>query len=195
MGIKSASIAWRGEGAEVSVREADRRWILAAMGRYGQALVGLLWRILGNEQDVCDAYQETFLRLAHCSAADGPTHVKAYLFRTAGNVAISILRRNKQHIKACQQLAGYVARPIEADCGGDLDAKELQATLRFYIAQLPEYLRNVILLHDLGELSYQQVGRLLGISAATARVYRCRAIQWLAARMADRKDKNEVNIP
>jgi DNA-directed RNA polymerase specialized sigma24 family protein len=25
----------------------------------------MLWRILGNEQDVCDAYQDTFLKLAH----------------------------------------------------------------------------------------------------------------------------------
>jgi DNA-directed RNA polymerase specialized sigma24 family protein len=25
----------------------------------------MLWRILGNEQDVCDAYQDTFLQLAH----------------------------------------------------------------------------------------------------------------------------------
>jgi len=51
------------------------------------------------------------------------------------------------------------------------------------MAQLPEHLRDVIMLRDLAELSYKQVGRILGITPATARVYRCKAVQLLAAWM------------
>lgn len=65
----------------------------------------------------------------------------------------------------------------------ELDSKYLQETLRDCMAQLPEYLRNVITLRDLAELSYAEIGRILGITAGTARVYRCKAIQLLAVWM------------
>ena len=51
--------------ADTSDRPVDisRQWVLSAMHRHGATLTALLWRILGNEQDVCDAYQDTFLQL------------------------------------------------------------------------------------------------------------------------------------
>jgi RNA polymerase sigma factor (sigma-70 family) len=65
----------------------------------------------------------------------------------------------------------------------ELNTKFLQETLRSYIAQLPEYLRNVLTLRDLAELSYAEIGKILGITAGTARVYRCKAIQLLSVWM------------
>ena len=59
--------------------------------------------------------------------------------------------------------------------------------MRIHIARLPEHLRDVVILHDLAELPYQQVAKILGIATATARVYRRRAIQILAVWLADRK--------
>jgi DNA-directed RNA polymerase specialized sigma24 family protein len=38
----------------------------------------------------------------------------------------------------------------------------------------------VVMLRDFGELSYSEVARVLGVSAGTARVYRCKAVQLLA---------------
>ena len=37
----------------------------------------MLWRILGNEQDVCDAYQNTFLQLAHYENGQKPEHLRS----------------------------------------------------------------------------------------------------------------------
>ena len=160
----------------------SQRWILSTMQKHGQELVTLLWRILGNEQDVCDAYQDTFLQLAHFEGGQKPKNVKAYVFRVANNVAISMLRR---------RIAERNRLPLSVTAGNkttsspvkELDSKYLQETLRECIAQLPEHLRNVITLRDLAELSYAQIGRILGISGATARVYRCKAIQLLAVWM------------
>lgn len=73
--------------------EDSQRWILSTMQRHGRELVGMLWRILGNEQDVCDAYQSVYLQLAHRQERCKPEHIKAYVFRTASNVAVSMLRR------------------------------------------------------------------------------------------------------
>jgi len=155
----------------------DQRWILSTMQKHGQEIVTMLWRILGNEQDACDAYQDTFLQLAHYEGGQKPEHVKAYIFRAANNVAISMLRRRiaqRKRLSKAVVTGKHATSPAK-----ELDSKYLQETLRCCIAQLPEHLRNVITLRDLAELSYAQIGRILGISAGTARVYRCKALQIL----------------
>jgi len=159
----------------------DQRWILSAMLKHGQEIVTMLWRILGNEQDVCDAYQDTFLQLAHYEGGRKPDYIKAYIYRVANNVAISMLRRKIAERKRI--LSSVTAERITHSPLNELNEKYLQESLRSYIAQLPEYLRNVLTLRDLAELSYAEIGRILGITAGTARVYRCKAIQLLAVWM------------
>ena len=158
-----------------------QRWVLSAMQSYGQELVTMLWRILGNEQDVCDAYQDTFLNLAHYQGGQKPEHVKAYIFRSASNVAISMLRRRiieRKNLSEVKAIKNNVKKSAN-----EVNCEYLQESLRCSIAQLPEHLRSVVTLHDLAEMSYIQVGKILGITKATARVYRCKAIQLLAVWM------------
>lgn len=161
--------------------DQTQRWVLSAMQKHGPELVTMLWRIFGNEQDVCDAYQNTFLQLAHYQGRSKPEHIKAYIFRTASNAAMSMLR-SKLAEKKRLSTATIAKKPVSSPAS-ELDSKYLQETLRCCIAQLPEYLRSVITLRDLAELSYAQVGKILGIPAATARVYRYKAIQLLSVWM------------
>ena len=143
----------------------SQKWVLSAMRRYGQELVTMLWRILGNEQDVCDAYQDAFLQLAYHDGRKKPDHIKAYVFRTASNIAISMLRRRvaertaKSNIADQSKQSNYGSSPdIE------FNSKRLEQNLRYQIARLPEHLRTVVILRDLAELSYTAVGKILGIS-------------------------------
>jgi len=162
-----------------------QRWILSAMQNHGRELVTMLWRILGNEQDVCDAYQDTFLNLAHYNRGQKPEHVKAYIFRSANNAAISMLRRR---IVERNNLSRVNTPGRKTSVPGELNSIFLRENLRCSIAQLPEHLRNVVTLHDLAELSYTEIGKILDITPATARVYRCKAIQLLAVWMNKEKE-------
>jgi RNA polymerase sigma-70 factor (ECF subfamily) len=181
---------WDFTGSESIAK--DQRWVLSAMQKYGPELVNMLWRILGNEQDVCDVYQDTFLQLAHFEetqlsdsmrARKGkPSHIKAYLFSTANNIAISMLRKK---IAERNRITNSVTNTVEElSPFKELDAKLLQENLRQCIARLPEHLRSVLVLRDLAELSYDQICSILNISSGTARVYRCKAIQLLAVWMS-----------
>ncbi|RPI64171.1 MAG: sigma-70 family RNA polymerase sigma factor [Planctomycetaceae bacterium] len=166
----------------------SQRWILASMQKHGPALVAMLWRILGNEQDVCDAYQDTFVQLANRSQAEVPKDIRAYVFRCAANTAVTLLRRRRRHDVAVRQAAQDAHQYLSADPSQDIDQQQLRQCLRDSIACLPDKLREVILLKDLAELPYEQVARMLGISVASARVYRCRAIQLLGVGMARREE-------
>jgi RNA polymerase sigma factor (sigma-70 family) len=164
-----------------------QKWVLTAMKNHGESLITMLWRILANEDDVCDAYQDTFLKLAHYEGGLKPDNVKAYLFRSASNTAVSILRRRKserrfQNKILCGQIE--VRSPAE-----ELDSRQLRENLRMCIAELPDALREVVVLRDLAELTYEQVGKILGISRATARVYRCKAIGKLAVYLEKEREE------
>jgi len=159
---------------------AAQKWVLGAMQSEGPELITMLWRILGNEQDVCDAYQDTFLHLAHCENGIRPRNIKAYLFRSASNTAISILRRRLIERKNLPDVAAAAKTETTAD---DLDSRRLQLQLRYNVAKLPQYLRDVITLHDLAEFPYVRVVKILSITETSARVYRHKAIQLLAVWM------------
>ena len=70
------------------------------------------------------------------------------------------------------------------DYAYELDTKLLQDKLRTAITELPDYLKEVVVLRDLAELPYSKVGKILDISAGTARVYRHKAITLLSVLMA-----------
>jgi len=183
----SCELLW--DFAVTETIDESQRWILSTMQRHGQELVTMLWRILGNEQDVCDAYQNTFLQLAHYKGGQKPEYIRAYIFRVASNVAISMLRRRISEQKRVS--VAVVPKKDVSSPANELDSKYLQETLRRCIARLPEHLRNVITLRELAELSYGQIARILGISAATARVYRYKAVQLLAVWMSKEKEERQ----
>jgi RNA polymerase sigma factor (sigma-70 family) len=173
--------------ADCKVADERQQWVLTAMRKYGPELVNMLWRILANEQDVCDAYQTTFLHLAHREDGQKPRHVKAYLFRTASNTAITMLRQRVAEGRKLGDLENCGARSETTQ--SDFDGRHLAESLRRSIARLPENLRMVVTLRDLGEQSYSDVARIMGISAGTARVYRCKAIQLLATWMCSEDER------
>ena len=170
--------------AAVETIDASQTWVLSAMSRHGSGLVTMLWRILGNEQDVCDAYQQTFLQLAHNENLRKPKNIQAYLYRSAANVALTTIRNRKMRQKSFNVMTTTAPRSESIDYAHELDAKQLQDKLRTAVTQLPEYLRNVVTLHDLGEMPYADVAKVLDISAGTARVYRARAVALLASIMS-----------
>src|SRR5512136_1545006 len=79
-----------------SADAADQRWILALLQEHGPGVVAVLWRMLGREQDVLDAYQNVVCQLA----ARGPDGLGqnqgAYFYRAAINAAIELMRRHRR---------------------------------------------------------------------------------------------------
>ncbi|MCK4886326.1 MAG: sigma-70 family RNA polymerase sigma factor [Planctomycetes bacterium] len=175
----SCSLAW--DFVIDRALDKSQGWVLCTMQKYGSELVTMLWRILGNEQDVCDAYQDTFLKLAHYENNRKPEHVKAYVFRSASNTAVSMLRRRAIEKRKLAEISTEEKSFQSAE--KELDVKLMRESLRYYITKLPDHLRDVVTLRDLAELSYFQVARILGIAETTARVYRCKAVQLLSAWM------------
>jgi RNA polymerase sigma-70 factor (ECF subfamily) len=168
------------EGLDRAVGEKAYGWIVRIIERDGPGILRMLWRILGSEADVMDAYQDCFCKLASRKGKKNPSSAKAYAYRTAANIAIEMIRtrsRRRAHLPA-------VAADRSTSESDESPAVSPEAAtsekLRDAIAQLPAHLRNVVVLRDLSRVSYAEVGRTLGIDPATARVYRRHAVVRLA---------------
>ncbi len=166
--------------------QVSQQWILSLLQQHGPAVINVLWRMLGREQDVLDAYQNVVCQLA----ARGPGRVGrnrgAYFYRSAINAGIELIRRRRrEHDRWPAVVERRGSGPIPAEPGGDMERLHLVERLRSAVMSLPGQLRDVIVLRDLGGLDYRRVSKIMRISAGTARVYRRQAIIRLAARLDD----------
>ena len=160
-------------------------WVAKVMEQEEHRLLGMLWRMLGREADVLDAFQDCFCRLAGRAHRLNPQQARAYVYRTASNIALDVLRgraRREQHQPAIRAARAEVEENRHAGDAGAGPADNVEQRhrerqqLREAMGELPPHLRSVIVLRDLGQLSYQEVGRILQIDPTTARVYRRHAV-------------------
>ncbi len=157
----------------IAAVDDDQKWILRVLRDQGPAVIRLLWRMLGAEQDALDAFQAAVCGLlARGREAMGP-NVGGYFYRAAANQAIQLLRQRRRHQEKRQAIAEVQARRQAAQDGPApaADQAELLEQMRAAIACLPEHLRDVILLREMAELPYAQVATILGITPGTARLY------------------------
>lgn len=161
----------------------NQAWVLTVMRKDGPAIVRLLWRMLGREDDVLDAYQDCFCKLIAYSEKSGDRPERAYVFRVAINAGRDIGRKRRVRSEHLSAVAEEMRRRGEARTAARPGDGLLVEELRNAIEALPERLRDVITLRDLAELSYRDVSKLLNITVGTARVYRREAIVALSKRM------------
>lgn len=122
---------------------------------YGPTLVlyARQWLTRDTAEDVV---QQVFVHLASRSVEPG--NVKAWLFRSVRNAAISTLRRLRSRERQAEQWAAdrtpwFVPHPDEL-----VDAGTAQNCL----SDLPEEQRQVIVLRIWGELTFQEIADVLG---------------------------------
>ncbi len=146
----------------VLVRERyDRQELLASRDRVYCLCLGFV----GNAADARDLAQETFAKaLAHFEA-DRPANPQAWIMRIARNTCLDQARRKKsrgpQH--PISEWHAVDGRTPESEAGRE----EEIAIVRRAIAGLPGRLREVLVMREYGELSYQEIALALGIGTGT----------------------------
>lgn len=129
-----------------------------------------------NRRDAEDLAQETYLRAwrALAKVREGGS-VKAWLCSIARNACLDHLRRERRSLLA--PLLPGTDRPDGTDLHAVLEEREQRAMLGCAIDRLPRPLREVLVLREYGELSYEQISDALGVAPGTvmSRLHRARA--------------------
>ena len=142
-------------------------------GQYAHGVHRFALYLCGSESLAEDLTSETFVR-----ALCGPTDlrlgtVRAYLFAITRNLYRDYIAKHRQTVTVDSLPERRDPRPSpEASAQ---DRQELQNTL-LAIQDLPEQQREALSLASDGDLSYEEIGRILGCSvpAVKVRIYRAR---------------------
>ncbi len=133
--------------------------------RYEQRLYGYVRRIVGDPATADDLFQDIFLTVLRDRSFDPARgRFAAWLFTVARNRCLADQRRDRTR-DALREQAGVHLQPGPADDPERRlgDAARVHAAM----AALPEPQRQLILLKQLGELSYREIAALLGVAEGT----------------------------
>ena len=168
-----------------------------AMEQYGKATYNFAYRLAGNEADARDLTQEAFIRVYRAWRSFQPgTSFLSWIYRIVTNLHRDELRRQKGRFQeeipednAPQDFGG--AKPLAVNPIEDYMAGQLGEPMARSLAQLSTEQRQVIVLADIEEYSYQEIADIMGCSIGTvrSRLHRARA---LLRRLVTRASQQET---
>lgn len=143
--------------------------------RRGRALWGLARRLGASDEQAADVVQEAHLRLWHVlSNGTYVADVDAWTFRVAYRLVMDSHRLTRR----ARELIGRLT-----DAGGSTMTHALDDALSLWplVDRLPARERATLYLRYRADLSFDQIGEVMGITAASARTYASRGTERLRA--------------
>lgn len=155
----------------------------AFAGLYGELqrpLLGYLRTFVRDPSTADDLLQESFLQLHRARHTYTPPRpVRPWVYAIARHVALMHLRskRRRKEFLAADELPEVPVPP-------EMEQLADRATLQKLLATLPKEGREVLVLHHLVGLSYEEIGQIVGARAGTAKVRAHRALRSLREQVA-----------
>jgi RNA polymerase sigma-70 factor (ECF subfamily) len=163
-------------------RHEDARAFEELVRRYERELYTYLRRYLGNDESAEDVFQATFLQVhLKCDQFEPGRRVRPWLYTVATNQAIDSQRRNRRHrmVSLDRRSAGNGDQDLAAlidllDSGGPTPAEQYESveraeTVTQAVEQLPDPLREVVLLVYYQGLKYREAAEVLCIPVGTVK--------------------------
>jgi RNA polymerase sigma-70 factor (ECF subfamily) len=165
----------------VSYAAGDQAAFSIIVSRYKNGLYAFLQKFLNRQDLIEDVFQETFLQLFTSRESFDPARpLRPWLFTIAANKAKDALR--KQQRTAAISI-GAIANSDEMSFDDalntitsdnvvpydNLEKDEISALVRGVIADIPENLREILILAYFNKFSYKQMSQILSIPIGTVK--------------------------
>jgi len=161
-------------------------------------LRAVAYRMLGSLPEAEDAVQETWLRLARSDTHE-VDNLGGWLTTVVARVCLDMLRQRKTRRE--ESLDGHGPEPVVASAGSDPDQKMILAdtvglALMVVLEKLSPAERIAFVLHDMFDISFDNIGTIVQRSPVAARQLASRARRRVQdteeARSADRDRQRQI---
>lgn len=168
-----------------AAKDGDRNSMDALVTKYQREIYYLCLKMSGNEEDAEELAQQTFFNaLRAIGSFRGRSLFRTWLYQIAMNLCRSHITKRRPTVEFSHETVPDPApTPLSEVVRGE-EAREAVANLK-YIA---EKQRAAVVLRIFHDLDYEEIGRIIGCSAKTAKVNFHYGIENLRKRMM----KNEV---
>ena len=150
--------------------------------RYEKKVIALSCHLCGNPDDGAEAAQDAFLSAWQgLPRFRGEANFSTWLYRLTSNACMDILRRRQRREahsgaslddeQSMTQITDMSPTPQEA-----AERQELRAELRDALQALSPEHRQVLILREIHQLSYEEIGQALSVDTGTvkSRIHRAR---------------------
>jgi len=183
--------------------DAIHRGQTGALGRlveaYQDVVFNVCYRMLGNREDAADAAQDTLVKVVEAiEGFRGQSQLSTWIVRVAMNQSITALRKRKVR-RAVSLEANSGSASQNGDAGADaqpsgdgwrgaisdwrepspsqrVETQEMVDHLHVALGQLDESFRAILVLRDIEQMDYHQIGQVLELPRGTvkSRLFRAR---------------------
>ena len=144
--------------------------------RYKDPLINFVYHFLGDRIDAEDVVQETFLRVyRNKHLYRNIAKFSTWIYTIASNLAKTELRRRRRRRLLSLSQMGYDDKDYEPvdefmqSPEGIVDSGMQEKIIRKEIDDLPVKFKEVVLLRDVQEFSYEEISQILGIPIGTVK--------------------------
>ncbi|MFP4249245.1 MAG: sigma-70 family RNA polymerase sigma factor [Armatimonadota bacterium] len=160
-------------------RQGDRAAFGQLVDEYKDKIYNYVARMLNDPYEAEDVTQEAFLR-AYKSLPRfrGASSFHTWLYRIASNLAIDVVRKRKRQDptfsldEPLESDDGEYERELPDETGGPEDrtsTRETRVAVRRAIMDLPEKLRDVMILYELQGETYEDIADILDVPLGTVK--------------------------
>jgi RNA polymerase sigma-70 factor (ECF subfamily) len=176
-------------GAQTSLSDEDARLLRGLragiesayeelLSRYQQPIYGIVYRLLGDQNDACDVVQEIFLKVFRSvHSFKERSSLRTWIYRIAVNEAHNhrrwFSRHRKREVALDREDGEYGTfeiapdpRPSPFDVALDREAHVL---IERALEEISPVFRTVVILRDLEGLGYEEIADILQISLGTVK--------------------------
>lgn len=172
------------EALAVRSREGDLAAFEVLARRFENRLYSYALGMIGDRHEAADQAQEVLVRaFRSLGRFDARRSFASWVFGIAAHVCRDWLRRRHRRRERPSEAVEDASSPAQA--AARAEAEETRQRVRAAVRKLPPKYREVIVLHYLEEMSYDQVGESLGITAPAARRRALRAREMLRRTLGD----------
>ena len=146
------------------------------VNRYGHIVWTRAYRLLGNQQDAADSFQETFISALEVSRRGRIRNWPSLLNMLATRRSLDLLRKRIRQNSRAEDTTDWSIVPAKnPNPSSQAETVELQASLRKAMTELPPRQAEILCLRYLDQLSDRQIAHQLGIEQNAVRVILHRA--------------------
>ncbi len=174
----------------------DTRAFQALIKKYQRLVSHIVFRMVSSESDREDLCQGIFIKVyQNLSNVQSESKISTWIARIAYNTTINYLKKEKiPPFEDCshdgQSIEGYQSNTTPPD--EFAEDSDLAQRLHNEIKRLPVQFRTIVTLYHLDEMSYAEIGEIMGLPEGTVKSYLFRARKLLKKRLTSKFQLEEL---
>ena len=171
----------------LAFQEGSRAAFEQLVTRNQERVFRLAMRYVGDASTAEDITQEVFVRVFNAGENYQPTaRFTTWVYRITVNLSLNALRdsQGRPEVPLDGEMEWTLAvrgNPGSEEAGAEMESEELSEAVARVVKGLPEAQRTVLLLRRYEEMSYEEIGELMGKAATAVKSLLARARQNLRA--------------